>query len=582
MPGVSNGKFLPLLPAPPLPGIGWTVNVIAHTDLYAYSRGLNPPPLARVTRYQELMWSPEIGDTGAGSITLALADPLFSYALADGRTPDSLWRFENLWVVFEDGQWRGEFFGTPDNVQHAGSSEAAGRTVKVAGPGSGWALHHATVLSPYYPKPPPKGAIGVYQFKNQPVMSSWLTLLAAAQRRGAIPYVRPKFSATKDSGGTKWEDTPAPKPANTATATLGQVNFSYDSSALTEAGQKAVTALAGKIAKITYPVVTVTGHASSEGSRAYNYQKGLDRANTVRNAILAIRPLAQITAVSKGEDQPVASNSTSSGRAKNRRVVVTYQTASAYVDTIYTPERGTNLLDLLQQLTSGQTTAANRGPIHCEWIMGKQFELQVRSQIGVDRSRAVVYRDGSTCVQARNDKYSREDIANVIAVQNDSGVYKVATHPASIKKWGMREAYTRLEGSYATAVHAQIANTIREAYCDESKSMTIKVILGAPGTPRPFRDFGLGDWIGIWRSRGKLAGAVDKQRVVAITVTVGADGVPEYELTLDSTRTTRVKWLQLQINALTTRKRGIRTFFQDDTPTGMLPGDFWTPPQVTQ
>lgn len=575
MPSVSNGRFLPLLPAAPLPGSGWTVKVIAHTDLLKYSRGLNPAPLAQITRFQALSWSPGIGETGVGSITLALADPVFSYALADGRTPDSLWRYENLWVIYQDGQWRGEFFGTPDQVVHSGPGEAAGRTVTITGKGAALALAWATVMTPYFPKNAPTGKIAVYQYKNVPVMASWLNLLAAAQKRGTIPYVRCRFTATHDTGRVRWEDTPPAKPKNSATTTLGSVNFDYDSSALTNAGTAAVKTIAGKIAKVTYPVVTVTGHASSEGSQSYNYQKALDRANTVRNAILAQRPLAQITVVSKGETQPIASNRTAAGRKKNRRVVVTYQSAAAYVDTIYTPEPGTNLLDLLQQLTSGQTTAQNRGPIHCEWIMGKQFELQVRAQIGVDRSTFVVFHDGSTCVESRSDAYRRDEIANLIAVLNDKYQYKVAAHPASKATWGQREMFTRIEGSYADAIHAQIANAQREAYGDEAKTTTMKVVPGPYRTP--FKDFGLGDWIGIWRPRGKLPGAIDRQRVMAITVRVDANGRADYELTLSSTRQARVTWLQLQINALINRKRGIRAFIADTRPTGALPGDLYTP-----
>lgn len=575
MPAVSNGRFLPLLPAPPLPAAGYSVKVYAHTDLYAYAKGRNPTPLAQLYRFQQLSLSAEISDPGAGSITLALADPVFSYALADGRTPDALYRYDNLFVVLQDGQWRGEFFGEKVTINRAGSSEYAGRTVTISGPGAGRALAWAQVMTPYFPRTAPKGTIAVSQYKNLPVMAAWLDLLWAAQRRGTIGYVHCRFNAVKDTGGARWEDTPAPKPKNTATVTLGAVNFTYDSSALTAAGTAALTTIMGKVAATTYPKITVTGHASSEGSSAYNYQKALDRANTVRNFMLAARPLAQITVVSRGETQPVASNRTAAGRAKNRRVVITYQSGSDYIDTVYTPERGTTLLDLLGQLTSGQTTAEGRGPIHCEWLMGKGFELQVRSQIGVDRSKQVVFHEGSPGLAAAADDLDRTDIANLIGVLNDQFVYACATHPASIARWGQREMLTVIEGSYADTVRAQIANNLKTAYANEALTYTLSIV---PGQYRmPFRDFGLGDWIGIWRTQGKLPGSVERQRVMAITVTVDAAGQQAYELTLSATRTTRVSWLKMQVDALINRKRGIRPFIQDDEPTGGLPGDLWTP-----
>lgn len=579
MPGRSNGLFLPLMPAPPLPDSGWSVKVISYRDLFAYARGANPAPLAQIFRFTALTWSPQISDVGAGSITLRTDDPVFSYALADGSTPDSLWRYENLWVVYEDGQWRGEFFGDKVEFPRVPAGEAAAKLITVSGPGAAQCLAWASVLSPYYPGTPPKNTIAVYQYKNIPVMASWLQLLAAAQRQSFIPYVHCRFSAAKDTGGATWEDTPAPKPRNTATAVVGDVMFTVDSSVLTVAGQKAVKAIADKLAKVTYPVATITGHASSEGTKAHNFQLGLDRANTVRNAILALRPLAQVDAVSKGESQPVASNRTAAGRRRNRRVVVTYQSSPAYVDTIFTPERGTTLLDLLRQLTSGQVMAENRGPIHCEWTMAKGFELHVRSMIGVDRSRQVVYHEGSTYLASETVSYDRSQIANVIAVQNDNCAYKVASDAASVRAWGQRVKYTAIQGSYADNVHALIANQLAKAYADEQVTTTVQV---QPGPQRtPFRDYTIGDWIGLAKPAGRNPSTVQRMRVVSISVSVDADGNPAYELTLSSARQGRVAWLQTQVDALTARKKGIRAFIQSDEPTGGLPGDLWTPPPFT-
>lgn len=576
MPGRSNGLFLPLLPAAPLPGSGWSVKVISYRDLYAYARGENPAPLAQIFRFTALSWSPQISEVGAGSITLRADDPVFSYALADGSTPDSLWRYENLWVVYQDGQWRGEFLGDKVEFPRVPAGEAADKLITISGPGAAQCLAWASVLSPYYPGTSPKNKIAVYQYKNIPVMASWLQLLAVSQRQGFIPYVHCRFSATKDTGGATWEDTPAAKPKNTATTTVGDVLFTLDSSVLTAAGTAAVKAIAGKLATVTYPVVTITGHASSEGTKAHNYQLGLDRANTVRNAILAIRPLAQIVAASKGESQPVASNRTAAGRRKNRRVVVTYQSSPAYVDTIFTPERGTTLLDLLRQLTSGQVMAENRGPIHCEWVMAKGFQLQVRSMIGVDRSRQVVYHEGSTYLASETVSYDRSQIANVIAVQNDSFAYKVATDLASVDTWGQRVKYTAIQGAYADNVHALIATQLAKAYADQQVSTTVRV---QPGPQRtPFRDYALGDWVGLIRPAGRNPSTVQRMRVVSISVAVDADGNATYELTLSSARQGRVAWLQTQVDALVARKKGIRAFIQDDAPTGGLPGDLWTPP----
>ena len=68
--------------------------------------------------------------------------------------------------------------------------------------------------------------------------------------------------------------------------------------------------------------VIVTGHTDSVGVN--NYQWGLDRANNVKNYLVSQGVPAQIIeVVSKGETEPVASNQTEEGRAKNRRIVIT-------------------------------------------------------------------------------------------------------------------------------------------------------------------------------------------------------------------------------------------------------------------
>ncbi len=68
--------------------------------------------------------------------------------------------------------------------------------------------------------------------------------------------------------------------------------------------------------------IIVTGHTDSVGVN--NDQWGLDRANNVKNYLVAQGiPSAIIKVVSKGESQPIASNLTEEGRAKNRRIVIT-------------------------------------------------------------------------------------------------------------------------------------------------------------------------------------------------------------------------------------------------------------------
>jgi outer membrane protein OmpA-like peptidoglycan-associated protein len=68
--------------------------------------------------------------------------------------------------------------------------------------------------------------------------------------------------------------------------------------------------------------ITITGHTDSRGNEDYNQQLSEKRAEAVRDYLLANMALSvdRITAKGYGESQPIASNDTDQGRAKNRRI----------------------------------------------------------------------------------------------------------------------------------------------------------------------------------------------------------------------------------------------------------------------
>ena len=69
--------------------------------------------------------------------------------------------------------------------------------------------------------------------------------------------------------------------------------------------------------------VTVTGHTDNVGSADVNMRLGQQRADAVRQRMIALGiPADRITTASRGEEQPVAPNDTAEGRAQNRRVVI--------------------------------------------------------------------------------------------------------------------------------------------------------------------------------------------------------------------------------------------------------------------
>jgi OOP family OmpA-OmpF porin len=102
------------------------------------------------------------------------------------------------------------------------------------------------------------------------------------------------------------------------------VNFKVDSAALSADAMTQLEQLAKEALVQKGYVVEVTGYASSEGDEAYNRMLSQRRADAVvRYLAESSVPLRRIvTPFGFGEKQPVADNSTRTGREQNRRVEV--------------------------------------------------------------------------------------------------------------------------------------------------------------------------------------------------------------------------------------------------------------------
>ena len=70
--------------------------------------------------------------------------------------------------------------------------------------------------------------------------------------------------------------------------------------------------------------ITVEGHTDSRGGDAANMKLSTERANAVRDYLVASADIAppRIKALAYGESKPIASNETEEGRRKNRRITV--------------------------------------------------------------------------------------------------------------------------------------------------------------------------------------------------------------------------------------------------------------------
>lgn len=100
-----------------------------------------------------------------------------------------------------------------------------------------------------------------------------------------------------------------------------QVLFAYDRSDLNTNAKTSLDKLRTTLLKYPETNITVIGHTDSKGTRKYNQTLSESRANSVatytsQNGIDNNR----LTAIGKGETDPIATNETEEGSASNRRV----------------------------------------------------------------------------------------------------------------------------------------------------------------------------------------------------------------------------------------------------------------------
>jgi OmpA-OmpF porin, OOP family len=106
------------------------------------------------------------------------------------------------------------------------------------------------------------------------------------------------------------------------------VHFGFDKANLTSKAKEALDQLANDLPNTKGYILVLDGNADAVGDANYNYQLSQRRADAVIQYMASKHsvPAYKIYVVGLGEDKPVASNKSSSGRAKNRRVDVRLMT----------------------------------------------------------------------------------------------------------------------------------------------------------------------------------------------------------------------------------------------------------------
>ena len=99
--------------------------------------------------------------------------------------------------------------------------------------------------------------------------------------------------------------------------------FALDSAAVRSDLRRDLGVVAGNLQAYPNSTISIEGHTDNTGTANYNRILSQRRANAVADILVNNGvPPARLYAVGRGEDEPVASNLSATGRAQNRRVEI--------------------------------------------------------------------------------------------------------------------------------------------------------------------------------------------------------------------------------------------------------------------
>ncbi len=131
------------------------------------------------------------------------------------------------------------------------------------------------------------------------------------------------ITLTVDDGRGGTDATSSKVKVSSLQVIRGDVLFDTDKSIIKSEGRDILNKIVAHLTDNPNQLVHVVGHTDSTGAEAYNMQLSQRRANAVRYFFITQRVAdSRIIAEWKGESEPVASNKTAEGRAKNRRTDV--------------------------------------------------------------------------------------------------------------------------------------------------------------------------------------------------------------------------------------------------------------------
>jgi len=148
----------------------------------------------------------------------------------------------------------------------------------------------------------------------------------AVDRRGCpldsdgdgVPDFRDRCAGTPP--GVRVDDTGCPLPQEVILR-IDRLHFAFDSAALDAQARAALDTAVDVIKSHASVQLDVVGHTDAIGSESYNEKLSQRRAQSAVDYLVSQGvDRNQLRAVGRGESEPVASNDSADGRARNRRV----------------------------------------------------------------------------------------------------------------------------------------------------------------------------------------------------------------------------------------------------------------------
>jgi outer membrane protein OmpA-like peptidoglycan-associated protein len=137
-------------------------------------------------------------------------------------------------------------------------------------------------------------------------------IVKALSPSSSSPWQRKSYNKDKKIDGLAYDIPPVIAP----------IDFKYNSSTIKSQSHPLLKEYAKALKTgLRDAKIEIGGHTDSKGSWGYNKSLSKRRANAVKRFLISQRVSSQqLKVIGYGEDKPIATNRTNSGRAKNRRV----------------------------------------------------------------------------------------------------------------------------------------------------------------------------------------------------------------------------------------------------------------------